>query len=223
MSIKDLSENSKPRERALSLGIESLSDIELLAIIIGSGTKDASAIALASDVLNTASSLYNLSRIPLQSLSVKGIGRVKKLVLSAIFEICRRVQSEQNSEYAKYDNSQKIYEAIYPRFYGLMKERFMVILLDRKYDKVYEGFIDTGKNQKITLSFHELFKLCTTVSAPFAIIIHNHPSGINKPSSDDDETTEAIKVSLKIIDVKLLDHLIVTDSGYYSYKDNKKI
>lgn len=222
MTLKEFSEQSKPRERAMSKGLDSLSDIELIAIIIGSGTKSNSALGIANDIISYLGSIAFITYDTLKCLNIKGLGKVKMLCIASCFELARRINSNK-VESTHLDSSIKLYNYLLPRFFGLEKERFIIVLLDKRMKLVYSSFIDSENRSKINLSFNKLFKICTNVSAYYAVIAHNHPSNVAIPSKDDDETTSAIKVSLRLIDIILLDHLIVSDSGFFSYKDNGKI
>ncbi len=222
MTIKQLDENSRPRERAELYGLKALSDIELLAIIIKSGGKGKSAIAIANELISYIGSVKDLSYENIKCMNIKGFGKVKKLEVASCFELARRINSLSEKKNSIF-TSLEAYSFFLPHFLNSQSEKFMIVLLDRKHKVIYQNFVESYNKKEVSLSFHKLFKVCTNVIAPYVILAHNHPSGICLPSLDDDETTRAIKISLQLLDVKLLDHLIITDEEFYSYSDHKRL
>lgn len=220
MAIKDLESDARPRERATKFGYKNLSDAELLAIVIASGTKGSSALDIAYRILESVHSLHNLATIDLNAINIKGVGIIKKIAIGASIEIGRRAMSASSLS-ASYTPS-FFYKRFMTRFIGLNKETFWLVLLSAKKQILFESMLDSDERDAITFSCRSLMKLAIRVDAPYAVAIHNHPSGNCRPSLSDDRATMMMIKSLKLLKVVLLDHLIMTEGGYYSYYEESR-
>lgn len=221
MAIKDLDIDNRPRERATKFGFSGLSDAELLAIIIASRTKGSSALDIAYRILEKVHSLNNLASLDLNVLDIKGVGITKKITIGAALEIGRRALD--SADLSKIYSPEAFYQRFRTRFIGLAKETFWLILLNNKKQIVFESMLESDDRDAVSFSYRSLMKLAIRVDAPYAVAIHNHPSGNCRPSPLDDKATLMMMKSLKLIKVILLDHLIMTERSYYSYFEEKRL
>lgn len=222
MSIKNMSIDSRPRERLELVGLSNLSNAELLAIIIGSGSKEKSAIAIANELLEKVGSIRKLSRLNLNNIKIKGFGRVKKINVSVAFELGRRAVNELERK-INLKESHAIYRFCFPKYYGLQKEKISLIILDKNLNFIYEESENSGTFNDISFSMPWVLRVCSINQGPNAILIHNHPSNIPKPSAQDDVATYTIKECSKLLGVCLYDHIIISDNSYYSYRDKNRL
>lgn len=222
MALKDLPPTDRPRERAARLGLCSLTDVELLALLIGSGYREYSAIGLANRLLEKSGSLGNLARLAPEHFGLKGLGPVRSTLIAAAFELGRRAAVSPAAAPEEVGSS-RFFIRYHHRFYGLFHERFLLILLDRNLQPLVDNFVDSDNRSRLAISFARLLKLAASVEAPYAVVMHNHPSGDSTPSAADDEATSAVGEALRLIEVELFDHLVVTESGYYSYRDRGRL
>ena len=174
MSIKNMSIDSRPRERLELVGLSNLSNAELLAIIIGSGSKEKSAIAIANELLEKVGSIRKLSRLNLNNIKIKGFGRVKKINVSVAFELGRRAVNELERK-INLKESHAIYRFCFPKYYGLQKEKISLIILDKNLNFIYEESENSGTFNDISFSMPWVLRVCSINQGPNAILIHNHP------------------------------------------------
>lgn len=224
--ICDLDEADKPREKALAHGIGSLSNAELLAIILGSGQHGKSVISLAQELLARCDQkLSQLSRMTVSELirDVKGIGPAKAISLYAAIELGSRCQSSLTETEPQIMSSDTIYQLMRPQLERLSHEEFWLLILSqanrvrRKYRISQGGMAATVVDPKI------IFKKAIDMQANAIAIVHNHPSGQCKPSPEDDCLTRKIAEGASLLDIRVLDHVIVTPAGYYSYHDQGRL
>ena len=156
MSIKNMSIDSRPRERLELVGLSNLSNAELLAIIIGSGSKEKSAIAIANELLEKVGSIRKLSRLNLNNIKIKGFGRVKKINVSVAFELGRRAVNELERK-INLKESHAIYRFCFPKYYGLQKEKISLIILDKNLNFIYEESENSGTFNDISFSIKSMF------------------------------------------------------------------
>ncbi len=226
-AIKDLAEEDRPREKAASKGFRSLTTAELLAILIGSGSRGESVVDLCQRILNANDNkLYNLSRRNIRDLTsmFHGVGEAKATTILAALEIARRYR-EENSEEERLQltNSQSVYDYIKYDLWDLNHEEFWIITLNRAKRITGKFQISHGGTASTDVDVKILLKTALQQLADSVIAVHNHPSGNLKPSRSDDMITENIRKGCSAIGIPLLDHVIVSRTGYFSYLDNGKI
>jgi len=222
LKIKDWALEDRPREKLLYKGISSLSDAELLAILIGSGSNDKSAVDLAREILNLASNnLQSLGKLDVHDLvKLKGIGTAKAINIMAALELGRRRKSAEIIESAKIRSSNDVYNIFNPLLADLTHEEFWLLYLNRSNKILSRHKISQGGISGTITDVRLILKKALELLASSIIICHNHPSGNLDPSEADTRITHKIKEAATCFDISLLDHIIVTDNGYYSYADN---
>lgn len=221
LSIKSWSPEDRPREKLLLKGTSALSDAELIAILLGSGTAKLSAVEVAKKVLaHVDNNLDSLARLTVKELmKAKGIGEARAITIVAALELGRRRKDQSPDEKPKIDGSKTAVALIRSELMDLPHEEFWVLLLNRanrlvKKKKISEGGVSgTVADPKI------IFKLAVEELASAIIVAHNHPSGNPKPSESDITLTKKIKEAGKLLDISLLDHLIIAHDKYYSFAD----
>lgn len=221
-AITAWAEEDRPREKMLLKGKSALSDAELLAILIGSGTIGESAVALAQKILASAeNNLHDLGKRSLQDFQkFKGIGEAKAITIAAALELGRRRQLSDLRERPCIKSSQDAYQVIAPLLTDLGHEEFWIILLNKKNEVLAREKMSAGGTAGTVVDMKMIFKvlLDTPRTAAF-IAVHNHPSGSLKPSQPDIELTKKLKNSGATLDFPMLDHLIVSEQGFYSFAD----
>jgi len=224
-SIKFWAKDDRPREKLLYKGPESLSDSELLAILIGNGNKDKSAVELARDILKLGKdSLHELGKLNVREfLRVRGIGEAKAITIAAALELGRRRQAMSFVEKPVVKSSNDIAMFLQTKFKDYRHEVFAVVFLKRSnkinnFQVISEGGITgTVADPRIIL------KKALEEDAVSIILCHNHPSGSLKPSKADDDLTKKIKEAARFLDINVTDHIIVSENGYYSFADEGRI
>ena len=219
MKIKDLSNENKPRERLINNGPKHLSDIELLAIILGSGTKTNNVFDLSSNILNKYS-FNELKDVTYEDLiKINGIKQAKACKLLACFEIAKRANKIINNNITL-DDSKRIYNYIKNDFYLCSNEMLCVIYMDVKLKVIKKIFYPSDSAHMINISFKDIIKESINNNCSCVVIAHNHPSNDVEPSISDIDTTEKLKDILEGINILLVDHLIVGENKYFSFNDN---
>ena len=223
MKIKDLGLNERPRERLRAQGAEALSNAELIAIIIGSGTKNANAMDVAHLLLKCGDGrLSNLSSMSLEAIrKVNGIGITKATVLKAIFEIGRRFISESGGERTSIRNSRTAYRIMKPILKGLQHEEFWVMFLNRSNFIISKEMLSSGGTNMTVIDIKLIVKKALEKLAEGIIIFHNHPSGKPNPGEADIRETSRVRNSLELFNISLIDHIIIGDGKYYSFAEEK--
>jgi len=225
-SIKELADDEQPRQKLLLKGKNALSDAELLAILIGSGTKEESALGLSGRMLlHVKQNLFELGKLSLKDfLEFKGIGQAKALLIVAALEIGRRRQFSQASEKVRVQSSRDAYEYLFANFADLKREEFWIILLNRSNKILDKVQISVGGISGTVVDTRIIFQnalqrdTCTSI-----ILAHNHPSGNLKPSQADIDITKKITKGGNCLELKVLDHLIFSEEGYYSFADEGRM
>ena len=224
--IKDLPLSDRPREKALQLGVDKLSDNELLAIILGSGSKNKSALELSMEMICLFKGLANIFKSNVYELNkCNGISDVKSLRILAISELFVRIHKSNDSiafDKIKITSALDVYNYMHLKFKNLINEQLYVLYLNNQNIIIYEETISVG-NDVSTINNNKL--ICKTSIEKYAkkvIVTHNHPSGNCSPSLDDINAFFSLNNALKYIDVKLLDHVIIANKEYYSLKDESK-
>ena len=219
MRIKDISLENRPRERMEKQGVKVLSDSELLAVILQKGTKEENVI----DMSNRLISKYSISKLSSCSLKelqeIKGIGKAKASQIIALFEFNKRHSlSKQNGKPIK--SAKDVFDYAHPKLNGADKEHFMVLHLDSKNKILKDEIISIGTLNSSIIHPREVFKSAIKESANSVILVHNHPSGDPKPSKADEEITELLFKSGDLLSIKVLDHVIIGNETYHSFKEN---
>jgi len=221
VSIKFLAEDDRPREKFLLKGKNSLSDAELLAIILGSGSREESAVELARKILNSVNNnWHNLSLLHIGDLiKFKGVGEAKAISVATALEIGRRKAAQEVPERVQISCSKDSYNLLQPVLADLQTEQFWVVFLNQNNRVITKmGLTSGGINQSV-VDIRVLFKHALDHLATGVIIAHNHPSGNLQPSSHDINITKQIEKAGDLLQIKLLDHIIVAQNSYFSFAD----
>ena len=218
--VKDWPENERPRERLLKYGAESLSDAQLLAIILRTGSGEKGVMGLSMSLLESFKTLRNIDAASLSELSsMKGLGTAKIAQIKAAFELGKRLMGESTDGKPVFSSSHTLYSYFAPRFKNLKKEIFISVLLDAKNRLLREHKISEGTLTNSLIHPREAFKEAVKESAASVIFVHNHPSGDPEPSKDDITITERLKNAGNIIGIQVLDHVIIGDGKCVSLKE----
>jgi DNA repair protein RadC len=220
-SIKNWAVDDRPREKLLTKGKESLSDSELLAILISSGNRDKSAVELAKDILALGkNNLNELGKISLKELmKIKGIGEAKAITIAAALELGRRRQATTFLTKTFVRSSNDLAEFLKTTLKDYSYEVFAVVYLNKSNKINHFEIISKGGMTSTVVDPRILFKKAFEVEATSIVLCHNHPSGNLKPSRHDEELTYKIKEAAKYLDIQIIDHLIVSEEGYFSFSD----
>jgi DNA repair protein RadC len=220
-SIKNWALDDRPREKLLQKGRESLSDSELLAILIGTGSKNKSAVELAKEVLALGkNNLGELGKITLKEImKIKGMGAAKSITVAAALELGRRRQAAAILNKTLARSSSDIVAYVQPRLRDYSYEVFCVIFLNRSNKIKHFEIISKGGMTSTVVDPRIIFRIALEVEATSIVLCHNHPSGNLKPSRYDEELTQKIIQAAKYLDIQVLDHLIVSEEGYFSFAD----
>ena len=220
LNITQWSEGDRPREKFMERGAEALTNAELLAILIGSGTPKETAVDLMKRILNDCDDKLNvLGRKTLEELmEYNGIGMAKAITILAACELGRRRQSE-NVERLKINSANNIYLYLHPKMMDLDIEQAWVMLMNQNYKLIKAERLSIGGISETSIDVRQVMKLAVLNNATVLAIAHNHPSNNPSPSKDDDRITERVKKACDIMRIYFLDHVIVTDGQYYSYHE----
>jgi len=224
-TIKSLAEDDRPREKLLLNGQHTLSNAELVAILIGSGNAEKNAVELAREILKTYDDKFSkLARADVNELTRhKGIGSAKAINIIAAMELSKRRLKETGGEAKKITTSQDAYDVIKPHLFDLNVEEFWVAFLNRSNKIIDIKSISRGGIHGTVVDSRVIFKKALDRMASSIVLFHNHPSGNLKPSAQDDAITKQIKDAGKLLDILILDHLIVSDKSFYSYSDQGRM
>lgn len=214
-------EEDQPREKLLHKGKQSLTDAELLAIILSTGNRDETAVGLSKRILRSVDhNLHELGRTEvLELMKFKGIGEAKAISIVATLELGRRRQLSDVKERPKVSASQDAYRLLSPLVQDLKHEEFWILLLNRSNRVVAREQISSGGVSGTVVDAKVIFKKALDVLASSIILCHNHPSGNLKPSRSDLEITQKLKRAGENLEVTVLDHLIISELGFYSFAD----
>jgi DNA repair protein RadC len=221
MSIKFLAEDDRPREKFLLKGRNSLSDSELLAIIMGSGSRDETAVELARKILASVdNNWHQLSLLTIKDLTkFKGVGEVKAISIATALEIGRRRASQEIPEKPQISGSNDAYQILKFHLAELRTEEFWAIFLNQSNKVIHISQLTQGGINQSIVDIRIIFKNALDHFATGIIVAHNHPSGNLKPSSEDIHITKKIKEAGNLMNIQLLDHLIITQNSYLSFAD----
>lgn len=220
--MKDIPLNERPRERLINKGVEYLSNEELLAILLKTGTKDSSVKVLASNILKQLDNINSLKDINLQNLiKIKGIGKVKACEILAAIELGKRLNEKtMYINQIKIYSSDSIYEYYKDKLNDKKQEHFYCVYLDVKNHIIKDKLLFIGTINESLIHPREIFKEAYLLSAFSVICVHNHPSGNVNPSNNDIVMTKQLKEVGKMLGIKVLDHIIIGKDGYFSFNDN---
>ncbi len=225
LRIKELAKEDRPREKMLLKGASSLSDAELIAILIGSGNKDETAIQLAQKILNSASNnLSTLSKLPVKEFMVyKGIGEVKAITIAAALELGRRKGLSEPAKRKSIRSSNDAFQLFYPILCDLSHEELWIALTNHAGKIIEKVKISQGGIGETSADLRFIMKAAINTTCHGIILCHNHPSGNIQPSAQDDMLTSRLKKAAQLMNIQLLDHIIISDKYYYSYADEGKL
>lgn len=225
MPISSWAEADRPREKLLKNGRHNLSDAELIAILLGSGNKNESALALSQRILNhVANDLNQLGKLTIADLiHFKGIGEAKAISIVAALELGRRRKDQNLARRTKIASSKDAFIEIYPQLEDLGHEEFWVLLLDRSNQVIKKINISKGGVSGTVVDARLVFKSAIESLASGIILVHNHPSGNLAASDEDIRITRNLCEGARLIDTKVLDHLIIAGKDFYSFADHGKM
>lgn len=220
-SIKNWSDDDKPREKLLYKGRSVLSDAELIAILIRSGSPNESAVELAKRILASVdNNLNELGKLSLQQLmQFRGIGEAKAISIMASLEMGRRRRGEQSPKITAIGSSKSVYELLQPKMGELPHEEFWIVYLNNSNKVLFAGQQSKGGITGTLVDVRLVLKQALELGAVALILAHNHPSGTLKPSEADKQITKKLKAAAEALDIKVLDHLIITQKEYFSFAD----
>lgn len=222
MSIKSLAEDDRPREKFLLKGKSAVSDSELLAIIMGSGNREESAVELARRILNSVeNNWHRLAKLSVKDLmKFKGVGEAKAISIATALEIGNRKSQQEVLERQQISSSKDIFEILQPHLSDLSTEEFWVIFVNHQNKILYKTCLFRGGISGSVADVRIIFKTALEHFSTRIIVAHNHPAGSLKPSQQDINVTEKIKEAGKLLDIELLDHLIIVQNAFFSFKDS---
>ena len=221
ISIKNWAEDDRPREKLLTKGKQALSDAELIAILIASGSKNESAVQLSQRILATHNNnLHDLAKLSINDLKkFKGIGEAKAISIIAALELGRRRKDVETTKLEVIKTSKDAYTHIAPKLIDLPHEEFWIMLLNRSNKIIKTEFIGRGGISGTVADVRLIMKSAVEHLASSMVLAHNHPSGNLQPSKEDINLTHKIKQAAALFDIQVIDHIIVGDATYYSFAD----
>ena len=227
LRLKDLAVGERPQERLEKLGPTALSDSELLAMLLRSGSRGHNVLLIAQQLITEAGSLAGLTRWREADFrKVKGIGRIKALQLITVMEIARRVLSDSGEASAVFNRPDLVFRHFQPQIAGLAVEKFWVLCLNRKNRLLRQAEITSGTATSSLAHPREVFREAIRHGATALVCVHNHPSGDPAPSAADVQVTRQLREAAKAVDISLLDHVVVGREsadprglGYYSFRE----
>jgi len=217
--IRDIPEEERPRERLIRNGPESLSNAELLGVILRTGSNKENVVSLSSRIL----SKYNIKQLSLANVSrlmqENGVGKAKAAQIAAVFELSRRLEMFVEEPKRKICSPKDVYTLMYPKMREQKKEKFITLCLDTKNQILKEEVVSIGSLNASIVHPREVFKSALLESSASVIMVHNHPSGDPSPSREDIMVTEKMVEGGKLLGIDVLDHIIIGDGRYVSLKD----
>ncbi|MDC7995973.1 RadC family protein [Altibacter sp. HG106] len=224
-SIKKWKSDDRPREKLVQKGASAVSDAELIAILIGSGTREESAVSVSQKILAAAEhKLQRLGKYSLHELmAFKGIGEAKAVTIVAAMELGRRRQAERGASRPKISSSTDVFQLMRPLIGELAHEEFWIVYLNNSNRVLETVQLSKGGITGTLVDVRLVFKKALAIGAVAIILAHNHPSGTLRPSKSDLQLTKKLKTGGESLDIKVLDHLIVTEKAYFSLADESMI
>ena len=220
--IKEMPEQERPRERLVSNGVKSLSNVELLAILLRTGNKNKSVIELSKDVLYNLKKFEDFKKITYEELlKIHGIKEAKATTIIAAIELGRRILKDEEVQNNKITSSHDVYYEL-KEIAENEQETFYCVYLNTKLNIIKKEQIYKGTVNKIVIHPREIFKNAIKYNSSYIILVHNHPTGDSNPSKADITTTEQLIEVSNIINIEILDHIIIGKNQFYSYKEKQK-
>jgi DNA repair protein RadC len=225
LTIAHWSEDDQPREKLRDKGPQALSNAELLAILIGSGTPGVSAVELMQQILNECNNNLNtLGKMSIRELTNhKGIGEAKAITILAACELGKRRQLEAAEVRPDTGTATRIYNHMHPILQDVDVEEFWILLMNQNYRLIKKTRIARGGISEVSVDIRIIIREAVLANATMLAVCHNHPSGSLRPSRMDDDLTHAIQNACKLMRIHFLDHVIVTDGAYYSYHEEGRL
>lgn len=225
LGIKEWNPEDRPREKLAALGADALTNAELLAILIGSGSENETSVSLMQRVLHDCDdNLSSLGKLSLHELTAyRGIGPAKAITIMAAMELGRRRAASRPADRPQITSSQSIYDLMAEKLRDLHTEECHVILLNNALRLIGTKCVSRGGLTGTTVDVRLVLREALLARATSMALCHNHPSGTLKPSRADDELTRCLSEAAAQVDLKLIDHLIITDGAYYSYNDEGRL
>jgi DNA repair protein RadC len=223
MKIKEWPAGDRPREKYYQYGSYAVTDTELLAIIIGKGVKDKTALDLAKEIINKTGNLKRLSEksaSEIERFAIVGLGKAKIVSILAAIDLGKRSLSKKNDNPVLFKNPKDVYDYYYPLISGLKHELFKVAAVDGKNSLIRDTTISKGILDASLVHPREVFKFALNENASALFLLHNHPSGILKPSEDDLKITERLRSAGELMGIRIIDHVIIADKNYYSFSQH---
>lgn len=223
LTMKNLPESERPYEKYMNFGEESLSDAELLAIVLKSGTKQANSLDIARQILHgNHNNLLNLYDYPYQQLmQFPGIGQVKAIQLKAVAELSKRIARTSSGYQLRMDKPETIADYYMEQLRHLKEEHLICAFFDSKCNFLGDVMVSKGGVNYAYVSPREIFRHAFDYEAVMIILLHNHPSGDPLPSEDDIRITRRVEKGAGILELQLIDHIIIGDKNYFSFKENE--
>jgi DNA repair protein RadC len=222
-SIKNWSQDDQPREKLRDKGKAVLSNAELVAILIGSGSREESAVDLCKRILASVDNNLNaLGKLSIKQLmKFKGIGEAKAITISAALELGRRRRYEEGMQLDKITSSRSVFDVMQPILGELPHEEFWILYLNNSNKIIQKNQLSKGGITGTLVDVRLVLKNALEVGATALILCHNHPSATLKPSQADKDITQKLKAAAQSLDIKVLDHLIITEKAYFSFADEE--
>jgi len=227
LNINQWSEEDRPREKLMAHGAAALTNAELLAILIGSGSTEETAVSLMQHVLNDCGNTLNaLGKMTIKELTdkrYKGMGPAKAVAVLAACELGKRRQMEKAMERPKMDSAEAVYQYMRPKMQDLAEEEAWVLLMNQNFKLMKCMQLSHGGLTETAVDVRVIIKQALLCNATVVCLCHNHPSNHAHPSSNDNAITQRLKEACRLMRLYLLDHVIVTEDGYYSYSEQGKL
>lgn len=227
LNISQWAEEDRPREKMMRLGAAALSNAELLAILIGSGSQDESAVDLMKRVMTDCNNNLNtLGKKTIEELTsglYKGLGPAKAITILAACELGKRRQAERAEERKRLDSAQAIYDFMHPRMQDLSEEEAWILLMNQNFRLIKPVQLSHGGITETAVDIRVAVKNALLCNATVVALCHNHPSNNTRPSGDDDRLTQRFKKGCELMRLHFLDHIIITDGNYYSYSEQGRL
>ena len=222
--MKELSPGDRPREKLIAHGAHALGDNELVAVLVGSGCRGRDALAVANELLKARGGLHGLSRSTADQMRrASGVGRVKAAQIAAAIELGRRAVSRRSLDRPQLLKPADTANYLMPAFGGRSVEQFGVVLLDTKYRVLRAAIVASGSLSATVVEPRDVFREAVHGAASAVVVFHNHPSGDPSPSPDDDELTWRLSAAGVLMGIDVVDHVILGDGRYYSFKEDKRL
>ena len=225
LNINQWAEEDRPREKLMRLGASALSDAELLAILVGSGSTKEDAVTLMKRILaDCNNNLNTLGKMTIRQLcDYNGVGEAKAITILAACELGKRRQMEQAEERPDLGTATRIYNHMHPVMQDLDVEEFWLLLMNQNYRLIKKLRISHGGITEVSVDIRIIMKEAVLANATILAVCHNHPSGTLKPSTHDDALTDNLRKACSIMRIHFLDHVILVDGNYYSYHEQGRI